>query len=191
MVLLLGLRCAININMPENLNLLPQNLQISKGLGSILKTTKSLGVILIVVFIVFGLGTGAFFVYSKITLNNVQTNVEQLKSQVKAQEGSEQQLVLLKDRLAKIASLKSTPNATKNIINMDTLFKNMSPGSAANQLEVLPTKIGISMIIRSNEDLTTFIQNLKTNELFNLVNLTSLGYNMNAGYSVIVNLSNK
>ncbi|MFA6446500.1 MAG: hypothetical protein WCW14_04620, partial [Candidatus Paceibacterota bacterium] len=157
--------------MPENLNLLPQNLQISKGLGSILKTTKSLGVILIVVFIVFGLGTGAFFIYSKITLNNVQTNVEQLKSQVKAQEGSEQQLVLLKDRLAKIASLKSTPNATKNITNMDTLFKNMSPGSLANQLEITPTKIGVSMIIRSNEDLTTFIQNLKTNELFNIVNL--------------------
>ncbi|KKS00462.1 MAG: hypothetical protein UU51_C0007G0008 [Microgenomates group bacterium GW2011_GWC1_41_20] len=177
--------------MQENLNLLPQNLQISKGLDSVLKTSKALGVILIVVFIVFSLGTGAFFIYSKITLNNVQTNVEQLKSQVKAQEGSEQQLVLLKDRLAKISSIKSTPNASKNIINMDILFRNMSPSSTMNQLEVTPTKIGVSMLIRSNEDLTAFIKNLKTNEMFNVVNLTSLGYSMNAGYSVIVSLSNK
>ncbi|KKR44847.1 MAG: hypothetical protein UT93_C0005G0012 [Candidatus Woesebacteria bacterium GW2011_GWF1_40_24] len=191
MVLPLVLQCAINKNMQENLNLLPQNLQISKGLDSVLKTSKALGVILIVVFIVFSLGTGAFFIYSKITLNNVQTNVEQLKSQVKAQEGSEQQLVLLKDRLAKISSIKSTPNASKNIINMDILFRNMSPSSTMNQLEVTPTKIGVSMLIRSNEDLTAFIKNLKTNEMFNVVNLTSLGYSMNAGYSVIVSLSNK
>jgi len=177
--------------MPEKVNLLPQNLQVGKGLGSILKTTKALGVIFIVVFIIFGLGMGAFFIYSKITLDGIKTNVDQLKSQVKAQEASEQQLVLIKDRLAKISSIKSTPNATKNITGIDSLFANMSPSSIMNLANFSSTKVDISVAIRSNEDLTAFIQNLKNTDLFKSVNLSSLGYGANSGYSIAVSLSNK
>lgn len=176
--------------MQDNLNLLPQNLQVSKGLDGVLKTTKALGVILIVTFIVFAIGAAGYFIYSKITLNNLQTNIEQLKSQVKAQESSEQQLVLLKDRLAKISSVRSAPNSSKNITGLDSLFTNVSPQSSANQIDVSSQKINITMMIRSNEDLVTFIQNLKNTKLFKTVTLTSLGYTTNLGYSMIVNLVN-
>lgn len=176
--------------MQDNLNLLPQNLHVSKGMESVLKTTKALGVILIVIFVIFTIGAGAYFVYSKVTLGNLQTNVDQLKSQVKAQESSEQQLVLLKDRLSKISSLRSTPSAGKNVANLDTLFSNVSPASSANQIDISTQKIDITMIVRSNEDLTAFIQNLKNNKAFKSVNLASLGYTKNIGYSIIVSLVN-
>ena len=171
--------------------MLPQNLQVSKGLNSILKTTKALGVIFIVAFIIFSLGMGAFFIYSRITLDGIKTNVDQLKSQVKAQETSEQQLVLLKDRLAKISSIKSTPNATKNITGIDFLFTNMSPSSTMNLANFSSTKIDVSVAIRSNEDLTAFIQNLKSTDLFKSVNLSSFAYGAGSGYSIDVSLSSK
>jgi len=177
--------------MPTKLNLLPSNLQVSKGLGSFLKASRSLGVILIVIFAIFSLGIGGFFVLSKITLGNLQTKVNQLTSQVKAQETSEQQLILLKDRLAKIASARNDPNAYKNITNVDSLFTNISPVSSMNQANISSSKIDISLVARSNEDLATFISNLKGTTLFNTVNLSSLSFSPKTGYALTVSLGNK
>jgi len=177
--------------MPENLNLLPQNLQISKSLGKVLKTTKALGVISIVVFIISALGVGAFFIYSKITLTNLQTEVTKLKSQVKAMESSEQQLVLLKDRLAKITSIKSAPNATKNITNVDTLFVGLSPSSMMEMANISSNKMDISMSIASNEDISLFLKNIKDTDIFSKVDLSTFGYSPGVGYSIDVSLGNK
>jgi Tfp pilus assembly protein PilN len=177
--------------MPVKLNLLPENLQVSKGLIKFLKTTKALGVIFIVIFIIFCLGIGGLFIFSKISLTNIQAQVDQLKSEVVAQEESEQQLVLLKDRLAKISSIKNIPNASKNIVNLDSLFTDMSPDSIMNEANITSTKIDITLIARSNEDLSTFIKNLKSTTLFNFINLSSLGYSPKSGYSIAVSLSNK
>ena len=179
--------------MPENLNLnlLPQNLQVSKGLGKVLKTAKALGVILVVAFVVFCLGIVALFIINKTTLTNTQASVDQLKTQVKAQETSEQQLILLKDRLAKIASIKSTPNASKSITNVDSLFANVSSASTMNEANITSSKMDISLIISSNDDLTSFIQNIKSTKLFNTINLPSFTYSANNGYSIAVSLTNK
>lgn len=174
---------------PDNLNLLPQDLQVSKGLSSLLKTARSLGVILIVTFIIFCLGMGAYFIYSKITLDNIQTNVDQLKTQVKAQEGSEQQLVLLRDRLQKIASVKGIPSAGANISGINSLLANMSTNLKMSEANIDPLKMSLSLRLYSNEDLSTFLQNLKSTALFNQIELATFSYGA-TGYNLDVNLSN-
>jgi hypothetical protein len=173
--------------MPENLNLLPQDLQVSKGTKNTLKTVKALGTIFIVLFALFCLGLGGYFIYSRITLTNIQANVDQLKKQVTAMEASEQQLVLLKDRLGKIISIKSTPNASKNVTHMDTLFAGMSQGFTPNQVSIAPSKMSMSLNILSNDDLSAFMRNVKTTELFNQIELTSFSYTM-SGYNLELNL---
>lgn len=177
--------------MPVNLNLLPENLQVSKGLTDLLKTARALSVISVVAFLIFASGVGGFFIFEKTNYDSTRTNVEFLKKQVKDQEASEQQLVLLKDRLAKIASIRGNPNASKNIENINTLFNNLSPNTTVNQANISPTKVDINLVIKSNDDLTTFIQNMKNTKLFNLVDMTSLGYSANSGFSAVVTLSNK
>lgn len=177
--------------MPENLNLLPQNLQVSKGLSKVLKTTKALGVISIVVFIIFALGVGAFFIYSKITLTNIETEVTKLKSQVKAMESSEQQLVLLKDRLSKVASIKAIPNASKNIANVDTLFTGLSSSSMMKAANIGSKKMDINMSIASNEDISIFLKNIKDADVFSKVDLSSFGYSPGVGYSVDVSMGDE
>lgn len=162
--------------MAVNLNLLPQDFQISKSAGNAIKTMKALGVILIVVFIVFCIGLGAFFVYSKISLNKLQSNVDELKLQVKAQEKSEQQLILLKDRLGKISSVRSSAGALSNINSMDTVLANVSEASSVDEASINPNKMNLTLSIRSNDDLSTFIGNLKNSTAFTSVSLTSFGY---------------
>ena len=177
--------------MAVNLNLLPPDLQINKGLGRILKTIKSINVILIVAFIVFSLGVGGFFVVSKISLNSVQSSVDKLKSQVKAQETSEQKLILLKDRLSKIYSIKSTPSASKNIDGANSLLTNVSPNSTMDQAVIEPTKADISLKVQSNEDLGILFTNIKNTSSFKFIDLYSFDYSPSVGYLVKLNMNNK
>jgi len=174
-----------------NLNLLPENLQVSKGLDKTLKTIKALGVISVVAFAVFCLVVIALFIITNMTLTSTQASVNQLKTQVKAMETSEQQLILLKDRLAKITAIKVTPNASKNIVNVNSLFTNVSPVSVMSLASINPSKVDLSFLIRSNEDLSVFMQDIKGTTLFNSVGLTSMTYSPAGGFSVDVSLENK
>ena len=174
--------------MSVDLNLLPQDFQISKSTAKALKTIKALSVIFTVVFITFCLGIGGFFVYSKITINNTQTEVDQLKLQVKTQEKSEQELVLLKDRLDKINSIKFPSNTSSNISNMESLLANLSPGFDIDEVSINQNKMNLAVSIYSNEDLTFFMENLKNSDVFSTVNLTSLNYS-SGGYAINANFS--
>lgn len=173
---------------PDNLNLLPQNLQVSKGLSASLKAIKSLGVILTVAFVIFALGMLGFFIYSKITLDSINSNINMLTSQVKAQEASEQQLILLKDRLGKIAKVKSQPNALSKVLGMGSLFENMSTNVKLSQVDIAPVRMTLSLNLYSNDDLTKFLQNVKNSTFFNQVeissmNFSALGYTMDLTFT--------
>lgn len=174
--------------MAVNLNLLPQDFQISKSTGSAIKAMKALGVILTVVFIIFCLGLGAFFIYSKLSLSKVQSSVDDLKIQVKALEKSEQQLILLKDRLGKIGIVRSSSGALSNINNMDSLKTNVSEISSIDEASINADKMNLTLTIKSNEDLGFFIENLKNTTAFSTVNLSSFTYSPK-GYSINVNLT--
>jgi len=166
------------------LNLLPENLQVSKNLNGFFKAAKALNVIFILSFAIFGVIIGGLFVMNRLSLNNIQKEIDTLKTQVRVQETSEQQLVLLKDRLMKIASIKSNATASKNIVNVDSLFTNVSPLSQLNQADISSSKMGLSLIIKSNEDLVSFLDNIKNSNLFTSADLSTLSYSANSGYTV-------
>lgn len=175
--------------MPTNLNLLPDNLQVGKSVGAAVKTIKAVNVILIVILIISTLGLVGYFVFQKITYNNLQTNVAQLKSQIKAQEQSETKLILLKDRLNKISSVESNANATKNMNNLASLLNGTSQTFEVSSANISSSKIALSLKIYSNDDLTSFINNIKTSNLFGSANLSTFNYG-SSGYSLDMTLEN-
>jgi hypothetical protein len=175
--------------MAVNLNLLPPELAVSKSLGKVLKTLRALGVISIVFFLIFAVGLGIFFIISTISLNNLNNSISLHESQISAQEASEQQIVILKDRIAKISQAKSVPSALKTVTNFDTVLVNLSPDSTISQFNADSSKADISMNFKSNLDLTTFLQAITTSKLFNSVILSSFGYGPSQGYSLGINIT--
>jgi hypothetical protein len=173
--------------MAVNLNLLPPELAVSKNLGRALKTLRALGVIGVAAFLIFAVGLGILFIVSTINLNGLNTNVNQLKSQVSAQEASEQQIIILKDRIAKIVEAKAVPSALKTIVNVDAFLSDLSPDSTINQFNAGSTKADISMSFKSNADLTSFLQAVSVSS-FKSVILSSFSYSPSQDYSVGVSL---
>jgi cell division protein FtsL len=177
--------------MPVNLNLLPPELTVSKTLNNFLKTTRALGVIALAAFLIFVVGAGGYFVYSSITLRDLNAKVEDLKSQVTAQQTSEQQMVLLKDRLKKISSVQKIPNSSNNLASLDPILASVSSGAYVNELDVDALKIDMLINFRSNSELSGFIKNLSATDAFKSVTLSSFSFSPASGYLVGISMVGK
>jgi Tfp pilus assembly protein PilN len=173
--------------MPIKLNLLPPELEVSKGLGSVLKTLRALGVIGIVAFLVFGVGVGAFFIVSTISLNGVNASVTKLTSQISAQQKSEQQIVLVKDRLAKIASIQDSPNSLPNQKAIQPYLDRLAPTSSVSEITIDSKSVSLRVNFQTNSDLSAFIESLQSADVFKTVKLTSFSLSPTAGYSLDIN----
>jgi uncharacterized membrane protein YhiD involved in acid resistance len=177
--------------MSVNLNLLPPELSISKDLRRILTTLKALGVIAMGAFLVFAVVIGAIFIVSNITLGSAKAKVNALKSQVAAQEKSEQQIVLLEDRLTKIGSVQKIPNSLASLITVEPFLTKFSGSVSVNQMQITPIGTTLSLNIKTNSDLTSLLTSIQNSDAFKSVELTSFSFNPTVGYSVEVAMVNK
>jgi|GEM_PF-1371342 len=174
-----------------NLNLLPTELKVSTGLSRSLRSIRMLGVIGLVGFLVFGLGLIGFFVFSSFQLSNLNSQNDTLKGQLTTLSTSETQLVLLKDRIAKIKIVQGLPTSDKNLTNFRKYISGLSGSSTVNELDVDPGKITAAIDFRSNSDLTTFLTSLSENTEFKVIDLSSFGFNPATGYLVSLTVTPK
>lgn len=175
--------------MATKINLLPPGFGVTGELGKILKVARMLGVIGAALFLIFGLGISIFFIISTITFNGLKSQTDSLKTQIKALQETEQQMVLLKDRIGKISTALGFPEAIKNLDAIDPFISNLSPSASLNQLEIDPQKIELSLQFRSTADTSAFVKSLSESKDFTSVILTSFGYDPTNGYTVGVNIT--
>ena len=168
--------------MAIKLNLLPPEKAVSGPLGKIVKSIRMLNVILLSAFIIFALGLGAFFVFTSIQLNSVNNSSNNLKAQISTLETSEQAMVLLKDRIGKIKSAQNVAGAKTNVANLGPFLSQVGPSSSLQELDVDSQKIDLSVIFRTNSDMTSFFKALLASTLFKSVTLSTFGYNPASGY---------
>lgn len=170
--------------MPVKLNLLPPELAVSKSLSGFLKTLRALGVIGIAGFLVFGIGLAAFFIVSTISLNGANANITKLTNQISAQQKSEQQIILVKDRVAKIASIQGLPSSLPNLAAIDPYLTSLQETGSINEMAIGPSSINLSINLKTYTDLSAFLESLQSSDTFGSVTLTSFSFNPTSGYSV-------
>lgn len=174
--------------MAVNLNLLPQELAVGGDLSRVLKGVRALSVIALAAFILFVVGAGAFFLISSAQLNSLNAANDQLSVQIKNEESTEQKLVLLKDRAAKVKQAYAVASVTKSVDVVIPLFSTLPPGATLNEINIDPNKITASILFKSTADVTNFFEQLRASSSFSLATLTSFGFNPATGYLVSISL---
>jgi hypothetical protein len=177
--------------MAVNLNLLPPELAVSKSLGNIIKTVRALGVIGIAAFLVFGAGIGIFFIISTISLNGINSNIKSLEAQISAQQKSEQQIILLKNRIAKIAAVQTTPSSLPSLTVIEPFLSALSANTSIGQMAINPKGSTISLSFGNNTDLSQFLNSIKSSPAFSTVNVTSFSFSPATGYQLEISAINK
>lgn len=170
--------------MAIKLNLLPPEYVVSGAAGQLLKTTRMLGVIFLAAFLIFALGLVAFFIISSVQLRSLTQVGDTLKSQITAEEQSEQQMILLKDRIKNIKTVQGLPDATRNLTNIEPVVDSVGGSGSVTELSIDSQKIDLSALFKTNTDLPAFITKVKESGVFKSVILTSFGFNSASGYLV-------
>ncbi len=174
--------------MAIKLNLLPSEYVVSGTLGKVLRTSRSLSVILVAAFLIFVVGLGAFFVISNLQLRNASGKEADLKSQIVAEEQSEQKIVLLKDRLKKIKTVQAMSSSLENTGNLDSLVSVLGSSATLTELSADSDKVDLSVNFKNNSDLAGFLERIGSIETFKTVIMTAFGFNPASGYLVGIRL---
>src|SRR5688572_16267945 len=131
--------------MAIKLNLLPPELTIDKNLSATLKIARSVGVILIAIFLIFVVAVSAIFIIMSVSLRNLNTDIESLTQRIALSQTSEQQIVLLKDRIGKIKTVQGFANASTNLVAIEPFLPVPSSDSLVSELTVDAQKIDLSL----------------------------------------------
>lgn len=167
--------------MAINLNLLPPEYSLKKGFGRILKTTRSLTIILLVACLLLGVSLAIFLFVSFLSLGQISSNVEELKNQIKAEETTEQRLTLLKDRISKIKSVNKEATIVKSLDQIEPIISTTS-GLNLSELAITQDKIETSISFAEVTGITDFFESLTSSSSFSSIVMTSFGFNPITGY---------
>lgn len=168
--------------MTIKLNLLPPELAVDKKTASILKSVRAFNLIFTALFVIFTIGLSAYFIFASIMLKNKLASVDSLKNKIKTLQTSEQQMVLLKDRIKKINTAQAKSSSLTNLDAIDPILSTLSQESQITELNVDIAKIVFLISFKSTSDLTNFFENLSKSTGFKSATLTSFGFNPITGY---------
>lgn len=171
------------------INLLPPELTVAKGISKVAKSIRQVTFIALIVYILFGLGLLAFFLFSSSELNSLTKKEDGLKNDIKARETTEQRLVLLKDRVGKIKTALSVESASEEVVGIANLLPLIGASSQLNEVVVDSKKVDLSLVVRSSAELSSFLRSLPTQKDFTNITLTSFGFNPANGYILGLRLS--
>lgn len=170
--------------MAVNLNLLPPDYTVSKPIASFLKIARPLNVILLTIFLVSALGMTGFLLFGANTLKKLNSQNSIQKTKIQSLQQAQQQIVLLKDRLSKIAQVRAIDGAGKNMDAIIPYIDAIGENSTISEVSVDPAKVVMSVNFKTNSELTNFLNILSTDNPFYMVTLDSFSYGPSSGYLV-------
>lgn len=173
--------------MTIKLNLLPSDYTLTGPVRQLIKVARMLNVILLALFIITALGMVGFFIFSSTSLKNVIAKNDILISEIKAQSVAQQQIVLLKNRLAQIKTINNSPGAMKGFNNLVPALAMISGDSFLSELNVNSQKITSAIVFKTNSGLADFLKSLGSDTAFSSITVGSFSYSPEVGYQVSMN----
>lgn len=171
------------------INLLPPDLISNKGIFKQAKAIRSLTLVSIIVFLIFGLAVGGIILLGSAQLRSLTSQNNALKENIREREETEQKMVLLKDRIGKIKIAKNLESSKEELAGATTLLATITAPSVVSELTFDAKKVDLSLIFKTSSDLSAFLRGLANNQDFDSVILTSFGFNPSNGYILSLRLS--
>jgi len=165
-------------------NLLPKELRPKKYIVKISKVLTNVSLIALLVFIISAITvTSVYFVISS-RLNSAQEKHEELITQIKALEETEQKIVLIKDRLEKVNEMRSKISATERVDILDDVLS-ISDGIAIVGGSTLTSdKTSVLVSVDGSLNLTKFLSGLLLSGGFKKIEMISFTFDHKVGYAM-------
>lgn len=168
----------------REINLLPEIFKIK---GSVARLSKTLKKVAAVVFIVLvasvSISIGSFVVFSN-KLDDVTSRQNQLKTQIKALEETEQRLVLVKDRLEKVTKVYAKETPLEEIATFEDIYNRIPEGVSIQTASLSTGDVTIAVSADSTSAFNNVLDMLVGSKLFSRIEMSSFSYTPGAGYQI-------
>lgn len=167
-----------------DINLLPQELKPNKSVLIIAKKFKKIAIIfssfLILVFLTV---VGIQYYYTRKIQESYVRQAE-LESQIKSMESTEQQLVLMKDRIEKIISIVTSGTIMEEVDTVDKVSSLIPEGMLVKNISIDKDLVQVTVVVGSLETASKYLNSVTSMTGLKYVNLVSFDYNPVVGYTI-------
>ena len=172
-----------------SINLLPEEFKPKGYILDLSRTVRKFAMVVVVFFLVVGLlALGSYFLLS-YRINASIANQEGLKNQIKTLEQTEQKIVLVQDRLTKIKEIKSKSSIVEEIGTLESVLEKVGENVAVSQVELKPSVAKVVVSAGSSINLTRFLGDLNSSNMYSRVVMESLDYSATDGYEMNLSIS--
>ncbi len=177
----------------KQINLIPNELAVSPKYVRVAKEINKVSVFGLSVFAFFLTLFLVFYFYYTNTVNKVNQEVLDLKSSITSLEGSEQRLILIKDRLSKINKVKKSNFMEDKIANAKLVLDEINKIEPQDQTSVVVNKDMTEMNFKltSSLNVTNSLTKLGSLGLYKSVVFPSITMNSGSLFNINVNFQNE
>lgn len=175
--------------MANNINLLPTELKTGKDVIRTSRAVTRFTIILGGIFLTIAVIGGGIIFFLGTRASDGKQKEEQLKTQIQSLEQTEQQLVLMKDRIQKTQTIFEQRSTYQTLKNYDAIFAKLPPDALVTGLEIDNEVSTLTVNARNSDDLATILGFFKDKSLYNRVELESLNFNVFSGYEIVLSIN--
>jgi hypothetical protein len=121
----------------------------------------------------------------------LNANVATLKAQISAQEKTEQQIVLLEDRLDKATAVLQIKSSYPNLIAIEPFLAALSGTAIVNQTAITSGSLSVSVNMQQTSDVSSLLKSFQSSSAFKSSGLTVFNLNPKTGYLVEIDAKSK
>jgi hypothetical protein len=169
------------------INLLPTDIAPKGPTLRIVNYLKQIIFVGFVIFLLVALGLAGFFLLTSFELNGSINRQENLKTQIKSLEQTEQKIILLEDRIKKIKKVLALPDSQDNIATSQEVL-GIATGLSIGELEISPDKTKLTITADSSSSMSQFLTTITESKLYQSIVLSSFSFNPSSGYTAAFEL---
>jgi hypothetical protein len=173
------------------INLLPKDLLPDPNVLRLSNILRSVATIALAVFILVLIGGGAYYALNAVSLNASLKNQARLKASIEDKQETEQSLILVKDRLAKINDIKSKPSADQEVVRLSTILGGIPAAALLTEAVLGKDATDTTFVVADSTLLSQLLANVVLNTDYKRIDLLSFSFSPTAGYVVSLGFSNK
>ena len=169
----------------SNINLLPVELSSKSGIAKTAALLRRVSMFSVIVFLILGVMAGAFILIYTLQLEALVKSNQALTQQIAALEVTEQQTVLIKDRLQKIKGLETQSDILAAVGGIRSIMTSLPGGVAIADTTIDSTgKTAFAFSVADSSVLVSFLGNLVANSDYKELKIKSFSFTPATGYLV-------
>ena len=174
-----------------SINLLPTNLLPNPSVLKLAELLKSLVTVFLALFVVVAAGISGYFLINSFTLDASLKSQDILKKSIQSMEQTEQSLLLVKDRLAKLKEIYANPSVKPDILALSKMLTVLPADASLTEADMGNNSLDTTFTVNNSLSLTQLMAVLIVQNTYPRVDLLSFSFNPTSGYVVSLNFINK